>query len=68
MRQFIADVRSRTHSEEGATAAEYVFLLIFIAIVVSVGIAALGTSLDGLFDSTSTQVTNTTPGNPGNQA
>ena len=56
MRQFIADVRSRTQSEEGATAAEYVFLLVFIAIVAAVGITALGTNLNTLFGETATTV------------
>lgn len=43
-------------SEEGATATEYVFLLVFIAIVIAGGATALGLAIDGRFDEAATQV------------
>lgn len=63
MRQFIADVHNR---EEGATAAEYVFLLIFVAIVVSVAMATLGDNISTLFTTTGTEVSTTPVGDAGN--
>lgn len=51
--------------EEGATAAEYVFLLVFIAIVASIGMVVLGNGLKGVFTTTGTNVGGTPVGVPG---
>lgn len=48
--------------EEGATAAEYAFLLVFIAIVATIGMAVLGQGLLDIFDATGDSVSATTPG------
>ena len=37
------------HSERGATAVEYALMVTLIAVVISVAVAAFGTSLRGLF-------------------
>lgn len=52
-------LRTKYISEEGATATEYVFLLIFIAIAIIFGATALGGALNGLFDSTADTVSGT---------
>jgi Flp pilus assembly pilin Flp len=41
-----------THSEVGATAAEYALLVSLIAIVIVVGAFALGTAIDGRLQNT----------------
>lgn len=62
MRQFIADIHNR---EEGATAAEYVFLLIFVAIVVSVAMATLGDNISTLFTNTGAEISSEPVGEVG---
>lgn len=42
--------------EEGATATEYVFLIVFIAIAAAIGMAFLGTSLQSVFTDTGSSV------------
>lgn len=49
--------------EEGATAAEYVFLIVFIAIAAAIGMVVLGQGLLNVFNDTGTTVDATTPGN-----
>lgn len=44
--------------EEGATATEYIFLLVFIAIAIIVGATALGDALNAGFIDASTSVAN----------
>lgn len=63
MRQLIARIHNQ---EEGATAAEYVFLLIFVAIIVSVAMAALGADISTLFTNTGEAIEAVTPGPIGN--
>ncbi len=49
----VADVC--TH-EEGATATEYVFLLVLIAVAITAGVIAYGTQLGGLFSDVGEEV------------
>lgn len=44
-------------SEEGATATEYVFLLVFIALAIIVGAGLLGTAINDRFSTAATSVT-----------
>lgn len=53
-------LRTKYASEEGATATEYIFLLVFIAIAIIVGATALGTAINGGFNAASTSVSNAT--------
>lgn len=48
--------------EEGATAAEYAFLLVFIAIVATIGMVVLGQGLLDIFNKTGKTVGGATPG------
>lgn len=48
--------------EEGATAAEYVFLLVFIAIAAAIGMVVLGQGLLDIFSDTGTEVGSAGPG------
>lgn len=48
--------------EEGATAAEYAFLLVFIAIVATIGMFTLGQGLLNIFNDTGVAVDGTTVG------
>lgn len=50
--------RHRLGDEHGATAAEYALLAALIATVVIVGIAALGSSVNGLFTDSCGEVAN----------
>lgn len=61
MRQFITKARS----QEGATATEYMFLLIFIAIALIVGATALGDVLDAGFDEACNEVNDELAAGPG---
>ncbi|MFT4745875.1 MAG: Flp pilus assembly pilin Flp [Nitriliruptoraceae bacterium] len=54
--------------EEGATAAEYAFLLVFIAIVATIGMVVLGQGLLNIFDETGTTIDGIGPGTPGTPA
>jgi pilus assembly protein Flp/PilA len=47
--------------DDGASAVEYGLLIALIAVVVSVGAAALGGALNGLFGATATCVANAAP-------
>jgi pilus assembly protein Flp/PilA len=47
---------ARTSNEDGQTMVEYAFLVAFIAVVVLVGVTALGTNLLGFFNSVAGQV------------
>jgi Flp pilus assembly pilin Flp len=47
-----------THSEVGASAAEYALLVSLIAIVIVVGAFALGTAINGRLDETATCIEN----------
>lgn len=66
----ITYLRARVHdaardlgtSEEGATATEYVFLIVFIAIAAAIGMVVLGQGLLDIFDSTGTEVGSAGPG------
>lgn len=45
-------LRTKLGAEKGATMAEYGLMIALVAIVVSVGAAFLGTSINDLFDTT----------------
>jgi pilus assembly protein Flp/PilA len=47
---------SALRNEEGATAAEYGLLVALIAVIMAVGAAALGVSIDALFDQIAAQL------------
>ena len=47
----IAFAEDRLKREKGATAVEYGLMVGLIAVAIIVAVAALGTKLDGLFDS-----------------
>ena len=47
--------------EEGASATEYGLLATLIALVILVGVAALGTSLSGMFTSNAARVASALP-------
>lgn len=46
----------RIREQDGATATEYIFLLVFIAIAIIVGATALGSALNQGFQDASTSV------------
>lgn len=54
-------LRTKLGAEKGATMAEYGLMIALVAIVVSVGAAFLGTSIDTLFDDTGSCVANGGP-------
>lgn len=47
----IAGIKDRLATEKGATATEYSLLLAFIALIIIVGVTALGTALNNWFSS-----------------
>ena len=50
--------------ESGATATEYVMLIVFVALAIAVGAQALGNDLTTLFKSVGTTLTNIQIPNP----
>ncbi len=50
-------LRNLLRREDGATATEYIFLLVFIAIAIIVGATALGGALNSGFEDASSEVT-----------
>jgi pilus assembly protein Flp/PilA len=48
--------RARFTSEEGATATEYIVLLVFIAIAIIAGATLFGGALNGLFRDSATAI------------
>ncbi len=63
-----ASARALGADEEGATAAEYAFLLVFIAIVATIGMAVLGQGLLNIFNDTGVVVDGQTVGTTGTAA
>lgn len=51
-------LRAKLSSEEGATATEYVFLLVFIAIAIIIGAGFLGDAINLGFSRAADSVTN----------
>lgn len=49
-------LRAKYASEEGATATEYIFLLVFIAIAIIAGATLLGDAINGGFSAASNSV------------
>jgi pilus assembly protein Flp/PilA len=43
-------------NEDGATATEYIVLLVFIALAIIIGATALGTTINGRFERVSTSI------------
>lgn len=54
--------RKLIRTEDGATATEYIFLLVFIAIAIIVGATLLGDAINGGFSAASTSVDNAVSG------
>jgi Flp pilus assembly pilin Flp len=55
--QYMDYYRAKFHTgEEGATATEYIVLLVFVAIAIIAGTILLGTALNGAFGTASTRV------------
>jgi pilus assembly protein Flp/PilA len=50
-------IRRFRSDESGATATEYAMLVVFIALAVAVGASALGTGINGLFQTVSDKLT-----------
>jgi pilus assembly protein Flp/PilA len=55
-------VSLRFRDDEGATATEYIVLLVFIALAIIVGAGVLGTALNDKFDDAGDRITNEVPG------
>ncbi len=53
---FLTKFRSSMRDEDGATATEYVFLLVFIALVIVGGATLLGNNIDSRFSEAGSQV------------
>ena len=53
----------KLREQDGATATEYIFLLVFIAIAIIVGATALGTAVNAGFSSASASVNNAVTSN-----
>jgi pilus assembly protein Flp/PilA len=54
---------AKSRTEEGATATEYIILLVFIALAIVVGATALGAAINGRFGAASTEVGTLTTSN-----
>jgi Flp pilus assembly pilin Flp len=52
----------RWRDDEGATATEYIVLLVFIALAIIIGATLLGDALNGVFDRASDEITQETGG------
>ena len=60
MNQLVQRLRGLRKKDDGATAVEYGLLVALIAVIIAAGAFALGTALNGNFNSTATCVTNST--------
>jgi Flp pilus assembly pilin Flp len=59
--QYLNYFRAKLQVEEGATATEYIVLLVFIALAIVAGALVLGGAINGAFDDAATQIGQTTP-------
>lgn len=57
---FLTYLRNKLGAEDGATATEYVFLLVFIAIAIIGGATLLGNNIDTRFSGAATTVSTAT--------